>query len=865
MRSTTVFDISVPSGLDKDTKIDSSLLSETMLLIHKGKEEVLKATDQKIVLFLGPTGAGKSTAIDFLSGCEMYGLEDKTTGDFQIGAKDPVVEIGDGAQSKTLYPNIVKSKIDQKILFCDTAGFGDNRGPKYDICAAYTLSSIFEYAKEIHGVVVLIQKEDLIDPRLPKLLSTFEQLNRLIPDKNNYKASFLFVVTKTDKDPRTEKQIFNLLTKRYQELTQPQAGTGALIDISRISWLFDELLANEGGSIKFCDPIKPVNATGKNNVECRQILLDAISKLKPVLETKQAFSYPISQDSQLILQKLIDQSDQNISDLVDDLRKSYSENLANEIENSKQSIEKLSALKKEIIDVRKTLDDLGKGFFIQSLFSLSMHFGPARGTLKEASAKLRDQLNILDSLRHFLGEDNLKPKIMDASIENFNHDFTRCLQNIDMYSVKLYALDLRRLLASKPIQNQVWLIRTKMQNYFDRQEGLRNIINELKPYFTQEVSIQFQNLTDNLFSIKSNGESELRAAFRQYLEKPFSYPETAMDISAKVITIRANAQNLALSQVLLALDPFKHQFKFEALWLLASGTLIVDDNLQNTLMGGKNLVMAAAQLEVTKENLKIDVSGKALEQKEIPGENRALAGKSAGNIHLITTTEIIGYPLHLFANGSSGGSGTNGRNGDKGSQGKDGSDAAEPGGMGDLILMLQAHDKLVRGSAGSPGGPGEPGGLAGQGGPGGHKGTVFTRPLNLRNLISAASNGGKGPDGKPGSGGPGGRGGQNGYDILAIKAGSQFETDWFRGYIGNYDYHNKFAVHTFEVSGEYTYLQGGNSPPTNGPTRTFAATGAQGADGSVLANAQLANPAILPISLDEIEHVFHDYQTSFKP
>ncbi len=109
---------------------NNQLLEEITLLLNEGKVAINKAENQNLILILGGTGCGKSTAINYLAGCVMMEVEDEDTGISYIDCLDPVAEIGSGAVSQTLYPNIVNMRkpiegMDAKL--CDTAGFSDNR------------------------------------------------------------------------------------------------------------------------------------------------------------------------------------------------------------------------------------------------------------------------------------------------------------------------------------------------------------------------------------------------------------------------------------------------------------------------------------------------------------------------------------------------------------------------------------------------------------------------------------------------------------------------------------------------------------------------------------------------------------------
>ena len=59
---------------------EDRLLEEVSKLITEGVSAVQAATDQDLILILGGTGCGKSTAINYLAGCRMVARENEDTG-----------------------------------------------------------------------------------------------------------------------------------------------------------------------------------------------------------------------------------------------------------------------------------------------------------------------------------------------------------------------------------------------------------------------------------------------------------------------------------------------------------------------------------------------------------------------------------------------------------------------------------------------------------------------------------------------------------------------------------------------------------------------------------------------------------------
>lgn len=848
---------------------DNNLLTDTMALIKKGNKSIAEAVGQSIVVFLGSTGSGKSTAINFISGCTMLPKENNDTGDFYIECADPIVDIGNGAQSKTLYPKIVKPK--EKVSardsfdfkFCDNAGFGDNRGAKYDICAAYTLGYIFEKAREIRGIVVLIQKSDLTDARLTKLLSTFEHLNDLIVDNEKYKGSFLFAVTKTDSDKRTFQQLYNLLKLRYQQLKQPQDGTGATVNLSRTNWLFEEMLADNGKNMQFCVPVVPASISGKTNDAGREDLLKAIKALSPVTHAEGTFKYPITKDSELVLRKLLIKLEKELITLIDQFRTLYFSILNTEIkhEDDVNSILAIQAEMHQVCEQFHFQSSQEQKFLVDDFLNIPITYSSDRNDLDSSMQTIQVMNSDIENLNHFLGEDNNRPELSRSIIVNFQSDFVRTSENISEVLTEIWGEQLLNLLFSRSIQQQVWHIRTLLvDNFMSINElnasKLQEMAEKITPFFlSEERTVAFNDLIDKLLASTGKGVSKIENVFRQAIEKPFTQVETLQGKTHAII--KSNTGNLFVSQVLLALMPIEKQLEFQALWLLASGAIILDSSLSKKLVGGKNVVIAANNLESPLEGTTIDVSGLPISNSTELGK-LGRSGNSAGNIHIVTQSDkVLGYPITLFANGSHGGKGASGARGKEGAAGTDGKDAIAPAAMGDVICIWDKHDKFIRGTKGEQGGIGGKGSSATPGGYGGRKGSIVLDPPALTQgvALQSSTNGIDGVDGVPGHGGPGGPGGKNGYDILAIKAGTQFKTDWFKGYIESYIYKNEFFTHSVRIKGKFTQSKGGSTPPSKGPERTYASKGKTGQDGQVVGKRNPQHNPIEPIAVDEIKRV----------
>ena len=107
-------------------------------------EDQLVAKD---VIFLGNTGSGKSTVVNYLAGKQLEAIEDEDD-EIVIIAPDAVegMEIGQDMSSCTKIPTRWVS--DENIAYWDCPGFGDTEGPVQDITNAYYIHKLFDKSQK---------------------------------------------------------------------------------------------------------------------------------------------------------------------------------------------------------------------------------------------------------------------------------------------------------------------------------------------------------------------------------------------------------------------------------------------------------------------------------------------------------------------------------------------------------------------------------------------------------------------------------------------------------------------------------------------------------------------------------------------
>lgn len=178
----------------------------------KDNPELLDSSKNKdIVAFLGKTGAGKSTLINFIND-KILKVE---SGDIMlVNTQDPsVMKIGTSSSSETLLPKYISR---DKILYYDFAGFSDTRGTGISLVNACFIKNIIENAASVRLVFVVSQDE--IFSERGKSFKEISDIARTIVINEDIEDFSTLILTKTTLG-KSNQEIIKTLQKKLDSST----------------------------------------------------------------------------------------------------------------------------------------------------------------------------------------------------------------------------------------------------------------------------------------------------------------------------------------------------------------------------------------------------------------------------------------------------------------------------------------------------------------------------------------------------------------------------------------------------------------------------------------------------------------------
>jgi hypothetical protein len=218
--------------------------------VSDGVENAKQVAGKEAVIVIGNTGAGKSTFVNYLLGCEMMQKTPKELGIKGLGKVvvvkskseggrcDEIMPIDHGKTSKTFMPQIAVDFINPDLAYCDCPGLLDNRGAEINIANAINIKRVLQVAKSVK-VLVLINYHSLKADRargLTDMLSICTQLFGSMSNLSRFRNSLLLGITQVPGDELDRDTLAEWLVEDTPEVMQV---------LSKRLFLYDPL--NRGG------------------------------------------------------------------------------------------------------------------------------------------------------------------------------------------------------------------------------------------------------------------------------------------------------------------------------------------------------------------------------------------------------------------------------------------------------------------------------------------------------------------------------------------------------------------------------------------------------------------------------------------
>ena len=181
-----------------------------MSILCKAEIQLDKMKNKELVMFIGSTGAGKSTIVSYLLGATLESSQNRM-GECVVkisGVSDSFPIIGQSVgTSETTYAQGFEFDTTTQAkegfnncLLCDCPGFHDTRGTEYELCTNLSIDKTIKQSENIKAIVLVIPYASFLVERGQIILKTFETLTDMVPsflEENEIWKSVFILITKT--------------------------------------------------------------------------------------------------------------------------------------------------------------------------------------------------------------------------------------------------------------------------------------------------------------------------------------------------------------------------------------------------------------------------------------------------------------------------------------------------------------------------------------------------------------------------------------------------------------------------------------------------------------------------------------------
>ncbi|XP_039278364.1 uncharacterized protein LOC111049287 isoform X2 [Nilaparvata lugens] len=731
---------------------------QTFTNLASGLDQIPQNLTGDVILFVGNTGAGKSSLVHILGG-EGTKFEAKDigndTGDYYIEDTSGRFVRNTTIDSTTTYPEAVVDATSGVILF-DTPGFQDTRSAIHEIVATFGLRSVAEKSKRIK-IALLVNHNSLTrsGPRddFTKMLGSYFSL---FNNTQKFQDNTYLIATKTPNQ---------YIVKR-----------GKLVVVSAES-LIDSIVQFMNGVSNTLENHKGGNYSNEKFIRNAQALIPRLQGkialfMKPDDSGPILESHSIRQSIESIRQLLLGKEgyvEVEVGDFgfaVSDTAKMYIKDLYAHMNNHMVEVSKsfVASFRKFLTINYKVFEDIEK---------ISKHLQSTEqqiNMLIQESKMIATPGDYVDILMNLADEINMK--------FCSNHVFSE-IKQLDGYLDSLKKITDHDHYTSSKWSDPLYSLEHSVQNEKMFYNFLKNLYGKITDY---SVMFKDTTITEMKNSALSSDVGTIEKFIKHLELDQFSgaiSPDRIEEINSLLKNVVGNESTTCYQSYTMVVGSVLRTSEIDSkkiskcqltntVVVVALRKLYIDADI---LLKGMNMVVIAPEWHVMGQ-FTLSVDG---ENAPDPNWSHALPeshgndgtpGTSAGHFVGIALRYFNSNKLTISATGGNGARGQDGGDGIDGRDGKDGVHAKQQidGGLGYYVVYGWGKDKYLR--KGDYGLAGSDAGQGGRGGQGGSSGTIkmysfsSSSPDHSTHHLLDGAKGSDGENGRPG------KGGYRGCDII---------------------------------------------------------------------------------------------------
>ena len=266
-------------------KLNPINIQETQRLFMKSKTNAEEIKNKKIILFLGGTGAGKSTTICYLAGCKMKKI---APGQIEIHPKPQIkipCKIGSSTKSETKCINPIRLEMqkimknfEEEIYLCDAPGFLDTEGPEVDMANGLGIIKAVKGCKAVKPIIIFSKIN--VGARYENVESLLSTLVGIISSFCFQLPNIDFLFTHFSEEDR------EIILEKFTELKENKENSKNEHD--KLIFKILNYIVEKGEKLKIVDPL---------DGHPKLILKDWIENPKFIKKCDEIFNYNITIES----------------------------------------------------------------------------------------------------------------------------------------------------------------------------------------------------------------------------------------------------------------------------------------------------------------------------------------------------------------------------------------------------------------------------------------------------------------------------------------------------------------------------------------------------------------------------------------